>query len=64
MPQSRSRSAIMRLTPDCVYESERAARVKLPVRTVSTNAWYFWMLASTDPPSCNGEKAGFVAADL
>ena len=47
----------MRLTPDCVYESERAARVKLPVRTVSTNAWYFWMFASMELP-CGSRRDG------
>ena len=44
---SRSRSATMRLTPDWEYDSDSAALVKLPNSTVLTNAWYFWMLAST-----------------
>ena len=44
---SRSRSATMRLTPDWEYDSDSAALVKLPSSTVLTNAWYFWMLAST-----------------
>ena len=37
----------MRLTPDWEYDSDSAALVKLPSSTVLTNAWYFWMLAST-----------------
>ena len=41
----------MRLMPDCEYDSVRAARVRLPCRTASTNARYLVMLDSIVAPS-------------